>query len=66
VEDAIEKLRYDLYYMKHLSFTLDLLILLETLTLVLFGESTQRAQSKFIDENDEVTICNRAKLLKVA
>jgi sugar transferase (PEP-CTERM system associated) len=37
VEDAIEKLRYDLYYIKHLSIMLDLLIVLETVKVVLFG-----------------------------
>jgi sugar transferase (PEP-CTERM system associated) len=37
VEDAIEKLRYDLYYMKHLSLFFDLLILLETIKVVMFG-----------------------------
>lgn len=37
VEDAIEKLRYDLFYLKHLSFSLDLLIILETIKVVLFG-----------------------------
>lgn len=37
VEDAIEKLRYDLFYIKHLSLFLDLLIILETIKVVLFG-----------------------------
>ena len=37
VEDAIEKLRYDLFYVKHTSLFLDLLILLETIKVVLFG-----------------------------
>lgn len=37
VEDAIEKLRYDLFYLKHLSFSLDLLIIFETIKVVLFG-----------------------------
>jgi sugar transferase (PEP-CTERM system associated) len=37
VKDAIEKLRYDLYYIKHLSLFLDLLIVLETVKVVLFG-----------------------------
>ncbi|MCG8567818.1 MAG: TIGR03013 family PEP-CTERM/XrtA system glycosyltransferase [Desulfobacterales bacterium] len=34
--DAIEKLRYDLYYINHLSLFLDLLILFETVKIVLF------------------------------
>lgn len=37
IEDAIEKLRYDLYYIKHLSFPLDLLIIMDTIKVVLFG-----------------------------
>lgn len=37
VEDAVEKLRYDLYYIKHLSIMLDMLIMLETVKVVLFG-----------------------------
>ena len=37
VEDAARKLEYDLYYMKHLSFALDLQILLSTLQIVIFG-----------------------------
>ena len=35
--DALEKLRYDLYYIKNYSITLDLIILLETVKVVLFG-----------------------------
>jgi exopolysaccharide biosynthesis polyprenyl glycosylphosphotransferase len=38
VEDARRKLEYDLYYMKHLSITLDLQILLSTLRIVVFGK----------------------------
>jgi sugar transferase (PEP-CTERM system associated) len=37
VEDAIEKLKFDLYYIKNVSPMLDLLITLETLKVVLFG-----------------------------
>ncbi len=36
-EDALEKLRYDLYYIKNYSITLDLIILLETVKVVLLG-----------------------------
>ena len=35
VEDAIEKLRYDLYYLKNFSIQLDFMILLETVKVVL-------------------------------
>ncbi|MEI8354882.1 MAG: TIGR03013 family XrtA/PEP-CTERM system glycosyltransferase [Deltaproteobacteria bacterium] len=37
INDALEKLRYDMYYIKNWSFALDLMILLETLKVVLFG-----------------------------
>lgn len=36
VEDAIEKLRYDLYYIKNLTLVFDLMIILETIKVVLF------------------------------
>jgi len=36
-EDALEKLRYDLYYIKNYSILLDFLIILETVKVVLFG-----------------------------
>ncbi len=38
VEDAIEKLKYDLFYIKHLSFFLEFLIFFETIKVVLFGK----------------------------
>ncbi len=37
-EDSLEKLKYDLYYIKHRSFMLDLLILIRTVEVVLFGK----------------------------
>ena len=37
VKDAARKLEYDLYYMKHMSFSLDLQIVLSTLRIVIFG-----------------------------
>ena len=37
LEDALEKLQYDLYYIKNLSLFLDLLILLNTIQVVLFA-----------------------------
>jgi len=37
-EDSMEKLKYDLYYIKHRSFLLDLLILIRTVEIVLFGK----------------------------
>ena len=37
-EDAMEKLKYDFYYVKHRSFLLDLNILVQTVEVVLFGK----------------------------
>jgi lipopolysaccharide/colanic/teichoic acid biosynthesis glycosyltransferase len=37
VEDAWEKLQYDLYYVKHKSLRFDVWILLKTIQIVLFG-----------------------------
>ncbi|TYK65771.1 TIGR03013 family XrtA/PEP-CTERM system glycosyltransferase [Colwellia echini] len=36
--DSLEKLKFDLYYIKHRSFLLDLLILIRTVEIVLFGK----------------------------
>jgi len=38
VEDAVRKLEYDLYYIKHLSLSLDLQIALRSIRIVLFGK----------------------------
>ena len=38
IGDAIEKLKYDLYYIKHQSISLDLLIVLDTFKVILFGQ----------------------------
>lgn len=43
VEEEIEKLRYDLYYIKHRSLALDARILLRTLGVVLSGHDARRA-----------------------
>jgi sugar transferase (PEP-CTERM system associated) len=40
VEDAIEKLKFDLYYIKNMSFGLDLWIALKTLKVVFFAQGT--------------------------
>jgi lipopolysaccharide/colanic/teichoic acid biosynthesis glycosyltransferase len=37
VEDAVQKLQYDLYYVKNNSLFLDVLILIDTVKVVLFG-----------------------------
>jgi sugar transferase (PEP-CTERM system associated) len=41
VEDAAEKLRYDLYYIKHQSLIFDLTILLDTVKVVLFRQGAK-------------------------
>ena len=38
VEDALRKLEYDLYYMKNISFFLDLMIIFQTIKTVLFNK----------------------------
>ena len=40
-EDALEKLKYDLYYIKNLSPLFDLLIIFETIKVVLFGKGAR-------------------------
>lgn len=41
VDDAIEKLRYDLYYIKNMSLLLDLFIALETVKVMMFGRGSR-------------------------
>ena len=41
VEDSQRKLQYDLYYVKNHSLSLDVLIIMETVRVVLFGEGAQ-------------------------
>ena len=41
VEDAIEKLQYDLYYIKNLSVTLDFVIMLETIKTVVLRKGAR-------------------------
>jgi sugar transferase (PEP-CTERM system associated) len=41
VEDAVEKLRYDLYYVKRMGLLMDLSIIFETVKVVLFGKGAK-------------------------
>jgi sugar transferase (PEP-CTERM system associated) len=41
IEDAMEKLRYDLYYIKHMSIVFDLTIVLDTVKVILFGKGAK-------------------------
>ncbi|MEH6470810.1 MAG: TIGR03013 family XrtA/PEP-CTERM system glycosyltransferase [Halopseudomonas sp.] len=40
-DDAMEKLQYDLYYIKNFSFLLDTMIMIETMEVVLFGKGAR-------------------------
>jgi exopolysaccharide biosynthesis polyprenyl glycosylphosphotransferase len=42
-QDARRKLEYDLYYMKHMTLTLDMFVILDTVRIVLTGGVSQRA-----------------------
>ncbi len=41
IEDAVEKLRHDLYYIKNISLFLDVLIFIETVKVMLFGRGAR-------------------------
>jgi len=41
VEDAMEKLRYDLYYIKHLSIVFDVTIVIDTVKVILSGRGAK-------------------------
>ena len=41
VEDSLEKLQYDLYYIKELGYMIDLQILLKTIKVILFGSGAR-------------------------
>ena len=41
VEDAVEKLNYDLFYIKNMSIWMDLMIILRTIKIVLFGKGAR-------------------------
>src|SRR5207244_1102977 len=43
LDEETEKMRYDLYYIKHLSVWFDLRILCDTIKIVLFGRGSQSA-----------------------
>ncbi|MGM0644740.1 MAG: sugar transferase, partial [Thermodesulfobacteriota bacterium] len=41
VEDAVEKLNYELFYIKNMSTMFDLVILMRTLKIVIFGRGAR-------------------------
>jgi len=46
LEEETEKMRYDLYYIKHRSILLDALILLDTIKVVLLGHGAKAAEAE--------------------
>jgi lipopolysaccharide/colanic/teichoic acid biosynthesis glycosyltransferase len=40
-KDALEKLKYDLYYVKHHSIVFDLVIMIQTVEVILFGRGAR-------------------------
>lgn len=44
VEDARRKLEYDLYYMKHMTLTLDMFVLLDTVRIIVVGGVSKRVK----------------------
>ena len=68
VEDAIEKLQFDLYYIKNMSFFLDMLIILSTVHKVLFAKvalQTHIKESKktaSLQENSKMELSNSGSL----
>ena len=53
LEDAIEKLQYDLYYIKNMSMFLDFLIILSTIHKVIFAKVAVETVQKNLNDNDE-------------
>ena len=41
IEDAVEKLNYDLFYIKNMSLAMDMIIILRTVKTVLFGRGAR-------------------------
>lgn len=60
VNDAIEKLQYDLYYIKNMSFFLDLLIILSTVHKVLFAQVAVQDNTG-MDNIDCIKISHQAR-----
>jgi len=55
LEEETEKMRYDLYYIKRLSFWLDLRILFDTVKIVIFGRGSQSLDAYRTDLATEAT-----------
>jgi exopolysaccharide biosynthesis polyprenyl glycosylphosphotransferase len=55
LEEETEKMRYDLYYIKRLSFWLDLRILFDTVKIVLIGRGSQSVDTARVELATEAT-----------
>lgn len=51
-EDVTEKMRYDLYYVKHMSVWFDVKILIDTVKIVLLGQGSEQ-QASGLEKQDE-------------
>jgi lipopolysaccharide/colanic/teichoic acid biosynthesis glycosyltransferase len=49
-EDVTEKMRYDLYYIKHMSVWFDIKILVDTVKIVLLGKGSEQHSATKSDE----------------
>jgi lipopolysaccharide/colanic/teichoic acid biosynthesis glycosyltransferase len=52
LEEETEKMRYDLYYIKHMSIWLDLRILVDTITMTLPGRRSHSADACHLEERE--------------
>jgi lipopolysaccharide/colanic/teichoic acid biosynthesis glycosyltransferase len=53
LDDAIEKLQYDLYYIKNMSMFLDFLIILSTIHKVIFAKVAVETARENLNDSDE-------------
>jgi lipopolysaccharide/colanic/teichoic acid biosynthesis glycosyltransferase len=60
VEDAKEKLKYDLYYIKNASIGLDLLIIFQTIKIVLLGRGGFAQKIESLPKSDVSAVYDRA------
>src|SRR5207302_762533 len=61
LDEETEKMRFDLYYIKHLSLWLDLRILFDTVKIVLFGRGSKATDAYQLDGMAKTTEQMRAR-----
>jgi exopolysaccharide biosynthesis polyprenyl glycosylphosphotransferase len=73
IEDSRRKLQFDLYYIKHMSFFLDVLIFAKTVKTMLFGRERAKApkpapvrQPRYVETKTETLFFNPAAAAKAA